>query len=83
MGRPVIATDHGGARETVIGGVSGLLIPPSDAAALAGALERLIALGPEGRAAMGAKGRAQVREHFTRARMCADTIALYRELLGG
>jgi len=81
MGRPVIATDHGGARETVIGEVSGLLIPPSDAAALAGALERLIALGPEGRAAMGAKGRAQVRERFTRARMCADTIALYRELL--
>ncbi len=83
MGRPVIATDHGGARETVIAEVSGLLIPPSDSAALAGALERLIALGPEGRAAMGAKARARVRECFTRERMCADTIALYRELLGG
>ncbi len=83
MGRPVIATDHGGARETVIGEVSGLLIPPSDPAALAAALERLIALGLEGRAAMGAKGRAQVRERFTRERMCAETIALYRELLGG
>jgi glycosyltransferase involved in cell wall biosynthesis len=34
MGRPVIATDHGGARETVLAGQSGLLTPPGDAAAL-------------------------------------------------
>ncbi len=83
MGRPVIATDHGGARETVIGDVTGMLIPPCDASALAAALERLIALGPEGRAAMGAKAHAHMREHFSRERMCADTITLYRELLGG
>ena len=30
MGRPVIATDHGGARETVIGGETGWLVPPGD-----------------------------------------------------
>ncbi len=83
MCRPAIATDHGGARETVIGDVTGMLIPPCDASALAAALERLIALGPEGRAAMGAKAHAHVREHFSRERMCADTIALYRDVLGG
>lgn len=81
MGKPVIATGHGGARETVLADVSGLLIPPGDAKALAAALTRLTALGPEGRAAMGAAGRAHVLARYTRERMCADTIALYRTLL--
>ncbi|MGD0053806.1 MAG: glycosyltransferase family 4 protein, partial [Vulcanimicrobiaceae bacterium] len=35
MGRPVIATDHGGARETVIPGSTGWLVAPGDTAALA------------------------------------------------
>ena len=37
MGRPVIATDHGATRETVLPGVTGWLVPPGDAGALAGA----------------------------------------------
>lgn len=81
MGRPVIATDHGGARETVLAGVSGLLTPPGDAAALAGALVDLFARTPERLAAMGAAGRAHVRERFTVARMCAETLAVYRNLI--
>lgn len=81
MGKPVIATGHGGARETVLADVSGLLVPPGDARALAEATMRLAAMGPEGRAAMGAKGRAHVLDRYTRERMCADTIALYRTLL--
>jgi glycosyltransferase involved in cell wall biosynthesis len=32
---------------------------------------------------MGAKGRAHVVAHFSVERMCADTLALYRELTGG
>ncbi|MGH6876276.1 MAG: glycosyltransferase family 4 protein [Rhizomicrobium sp.] len=81
MERPVIATDHGGARETVLPGTSGLLVPPGDAGALAAALEKLVAAGPAGRAAIGARGRAHILRHFTLARMTGDTIALYRELL--
>jgi glycosyltransferase involved in cell wall biosynthesis len=81
MGRPVIATDHGGARETVLPGASGLLTPPGDSAALAEALRQLIAAGPLGRAAMGAQGRTHIARHFTIERMTADTIALYREFL--
>jgi glycosyltransferase involved in cell wall biosynthesis len=82
MERPVIATDHGGARETVLPGNSGLLTPPRDSEALAQALRKLIAAGPAARAAMGAEGRAHIARHFTVDRMTADTIALYRELLG-
>ena len=42
-GLPVIATAVGGLPEVVEDGVTGLLIPPRDAEALAGALERLLA----------------------------------------
>jgi len=79
MGRAVIATDHGGARETVLAGESGLLVPPGDAGALAGAIAQLL---DADRAAMGARGRAHIAARYSLERMCADTLALYRKLIG-
>lgn len=81
MGKPVIATDHGGARETVLADVSGMLTPPGDASALATALTHMIAIGDEGRRKMGAAGRAHILGRYTRERMCAETLVLYREFL--
>jgi glycosyltransferase involved in cell wall biosynthesis len=81
MARPVIATDHGGARETVLQGQSGLLVPPGDAGALGEAIERLLSFTPEQRATMGAKGRSHIAAHFTLERMCADTLAIYKRLI--
>jgi glycosyltransferase involved in cell wall biosynthesis len=81
MGRPVIATDHGGSREIILPNRSGVLVEPDDPEALAAALTQLLAASPERLAQMGAEARAHVSSHFTVERMCADTIALYRELL--
>jgi glycosyltransferase involved in cell wall biosynthesis len=81
MGKPVIASDHGGARETVLPGDTGLLVPPGDAGALADALIGIAAMPTEMRDDMGAAGRAHIVRNFSRERMCTDTIALYRSLL--
>jgi glycosyltransferase involved in cell wall biosynthesis len=81
MERAVIATDHGGARETILPGISGILVPPGDGAALAAVLAELLRAEPEARSAMGAHGRAHIARNFSLARMTADTLALYRELL--
>jgi glycosyltransferase involved in cell wall biosynthesis len=81
MGRPVVATNHGGACETVVSGSTGLLVAPGDSRQLADALRNLMAAGGEERAAMGLRGRAHIARNYTVERMCADTIALYRELL--
>ncbi|HEY8950480.1 MAG TPA: glycosyltransferase family 4 protein [Rhizomicrobium sp.] len=81
MAKPVIAADHGGARETVLTNVSGFLAPPGDAVALAQALEKVIATPPHGRINMGMAGRAHIIRNYSRERMCRETIELYRSLI--
>jgi glycosyltransferase involved in cell wall biosynthesis len=81
MGRPVIASNHGGARETVLPNRSGLLIPPGNTEALGHALSSLLSAPDEERRGMGQAGREHVRDNFSLERMCADTIAVYRRLL--
>jgi len=81
MTRPVIATDHGGAAETVDHLVTGWRVPPGDAGALATALDHALAMRPEERWAMGARARASVLAHYTTAAMQAATLDVYRELL--
>jgi glycosyltransferase involved in cell wall biosynthesis len=81
MRRPVIATAHGGAMETVINGESGMLVPPNDAAALADAMAELLAAPPEHLAEMGERGRTHVTRRFSTESMCAATLDVYRTLL--
>ena len=81
MGRPVVATDHGGARETIAPGVTGWLAAPSDPAALAAAIGQALALDEAQRAAFARRARAHVASGYTREAMCARTIDVYEELL--
>jgi glycosyltransferase involved in cell wall biosynthesis len=81
MGRPVIATDHGGARETVIPGVTGWLVPARDPVALAQGIAGALSLAPAERARVAQQAITHVAGHFTRQQMCAKTIAVYEELL--
>jgi len=67
---PVVATNIRGCRESVVDGVTGLLVPPRDAAALARAVEWLL-LNPGDAARMGGAGRERVRTHFSH-RMVAE-----------
>jgi glycosyltransferase involved in cell wall biosynthesis len=81
MGRPVVATDHGGARETIRPGVTGWLAAPRDPAALAAAIAEALRLDPAERAAFARRAMAQVASGYTREAMCAKTIDVYEELL--
>jgi glycosyltransferase involved in cell wall biosynthesis len=83
MGKPVIASDHGGARETVIDGETGFLVAPGDVNALAGAIERLRAMPAEARAMMGEKAHARAASVYSSAAMCDATLGVYRALLAG
>jgi glycosyltransferase involved in cell wall biosynthesis len=81
MGRPVIATNHGGALETVIQGETGWLVPPGDALALTSAIEHVLALDEDARQELAQKAVANVRKKFSKTVMCAKTLAVYDEIL--
>jgi glycosyltransferase involved in cell wall biosynthesis len=81
MGRPVVATDHGGARETILPGVTGWLVPPGEPAALAAAIDEALSLSADGRARFAQRTTAHVAAHFSREAMCSRTIEVYEELL--
>jgi len=79
-GIPVVATKVGGNLEAVEEGVTGLLVPPRDPAALADAVGTLLG-NPDLAARFGASGRRRVEVHFSLDRMVQDTQGLYLELL--
>jgi glycosyltransferase involved in cell wall biosynthesis len=75
-GLPVVATRVSSIPEIVVGGETGLLVPPDDADALAGALLRVLD-DPDG---YGAAGRARAEAEFSVARMADRTLRLYESL---
>ena len=81
MGRPVIATDHGGARETIVPGVTGWLVPPREPAALAAAIGEALSITVAERQQLAKRSIAHIAARYTRQAMCAGTIRVYEELL--
>lgn len=81
-GRPVVGSAGGGIPEMVEDGSTGVLVPPGDAEALAGAVARL-AGAADASAAMGAAGRARCRERFSLAGHLDRMEALLRALSDG
>jgi glycosyltransferase involved in cell wall biosynthesis len=78
--RPVVATDVGGARETVAEGETGHLVKSGDDETMA---ERLIALlnDPVRARAMGERGRQVVEQNFSCQTQLGRTMNLYEKLL--
>lgn len=79
LGRPTVATRAGGIPEVVEEGVSGLLAPVGDAAALGAAIARVISQ-PALAASLVAGGRRRA-EHFSMTRTAAATLDVYRRVL--
>jgi glycosyltransferase involved in cell wall biosynthesis len=79
-GLPVVASAVGGVCEAVVDGETGLLVPPGDAGALAGAIERLLADGRL-RREMGSAGRARAAAHFGLERFAAEHVQVYERAL--
>jgi glycosyltransferase involved in cell wall biosynthesis len=81
MGRPVIASKHGAAPETVLDGVTGWLVPPGDPAALANALRTALGISDEQRQAVAYAAEQHARGKFAKNTMCGKTLALYQAVV--
>ena len=79
--RPIIASDMPGCRDVVVHGETGLLVPPGDVQALAGAIRKM-AGDPALRARMGAAGRGRIIAEFGEAIVAEQTLTLLRLALG-
>jgi glycosyltransferase involved in cell wall biosynthesis len=79
-GAPLVATAIGGTEEAVVDGVTGLLVPPRDAKALAAAVERVLA-DPEGARRRADAARGLVATEFSADRMVERTQSVYEEVL--
>lgn len=79
-GIPVVQPDSSAFPEIVTATGAGVCVPPRDAAALAGAWQRLLAV-PAERAKLGAAGRRGVEQRFSAATMSAEFLRLTAPLL--
>lgn len=83
MGKLIIATNHGGATETVLDGKGGWLVEPDNAQALADAMDEALGLDEATRDEIRSTGYAHAVKHYTTEQMQEKTIAVYEELLHG
>jgi len=82
VGRPVVAFDCDGAREVVIDGVTGRLVPPRSVEGLGAAIRELLARPDRGRS-LGLAGREKVRRQFDWREAGEQLAAIYGRLVAG
>jgi glycosyltransferase involved in cell wall biosynthesis len=78
--RPLVASLSGEGARIIEESQGGACTPPGDAAAIAAAIEQLLARGPEEREAMGKAARAYVSAHYDRRKLADQYYALLRTL---
>ena len=82
-GKPIVCSElNNGVTWVNQDGVTGLVVPPADPVALAGALNRLVA-DTELRRRLGEQGRQRASREFTVEAMVRGTLSVYRSALGG
>ena len=81
MNKPVIASDIGGSRETVLNGKSGLLYKYNDPKELAKALNKIMKMNKQSLSLMGELGRKNVEKKYNVDQMCQTTFTEYKKLL--
>lgn len=81
MGKPVLASDHGGTTETVVNGETGWLVKVDDPDAWAAAMTKAIEMGGPRLAAMGQAAANRARRLYSVDAMCAATLDAYARVL--
>lgn len=82
MGKPVIVTNHGAVRETIVNGRTGWAVEPGNVEQLAAALRQALDLDDTARGHIAADAIGHVSHNFSKEKMCFDTLCVYAEILG-
>ena len=83
MEKPVVASNIGGSKETILNNKSGLLFESGKAEALAEKLIEILSLDQMTLQSMGNEGRKNILKKFDIERMCFSTFSEYKKLIQG
>ena len=81
MNKPIVASDIGGSRETILNSKSGLLYKYNDPKELARAINKIMKMDKQSRNLMGELGRKNVEKKYNVDQMCQTTFTEYKKLL--
>ena len=81
MAKPIVASDIGGSKETIINGKSGFLFKSGDPRELAKVLNNIMELNEEALYSIGNEGRKNVMKKFDVEKMCYSTFTEYQKLI--
>ena len=81
MEKPIIASEIGGSKETILKNKSGLLFKSGDPISLAEKLKEILNLDENATKLMGIEGRKNVLIKFDIEKMCNSTITEYKKLI--
>jgi len=81
MGKPIIATDIGGSKETIVNKKSGFLYKHDDPRELAKVLNAVIQLSQDELKLIGNEGRKNVTKKFDVETMCQSNLKEYKKLI--
>jgi len=81
MNKPIVASNLGGSKETILNGKSGILFKSEDSKELARNFNKLMDMSKESLSLMGEHGRKNVEKKFNVDQMCQTTFTEYKKLL--
>ena len=81
MGKPIIASNIGGSKETIINKKTGFLYNHEDPRELAKSLNAVIQLSPDELKSIGNEGRKNITKKFDVETMCQSNLKEYRRLI--
>ena len=81
MRRPILASNHGGSKETIVNGKSGFLFENERPEALAENLNKLMEMDKDKLQSIGNEGRKNILKKFDVEQMCNSTFIEYKKLI--
>ena len=81
MRRPILASDHGGSKETIVNGKSGFLFENEKPEALAENLNKLMEMDKDKLQSIGNEGRKNILKKFDVEKMCHSTFLEYKKII--
>ena len=81
MRRPILASNHGGSKETILDGKSGFLFENNNPQSLAENLNKLIEMDKDKLQSIGNEGRKNILKKFDVEQMCYSTFLEYKKLI--